>query len=108
MLGTANVPKPVNIAPGTDGLSTGTRNPLGMPVAFLMSIGSLKKKLNILDVVTFRRIIYKFYRSRIIVRTIFYPMPRIMTPMTDIIWRHFAILSSSSNFDKTKINEMKK
>lgn len=44
MLGTANVPKPVNIAPGTDGLSTGTKNPLGMPVAFLMSIGSLEIK----------------------------------------------------------------
>lgn len=44
MLGTANVPNPVNIAPGTDGLSTGTKNPLGMPVAFLMSIGSLERK----------------------------------------------------------------
>lgn len=44
MLGTANVPKPVNIAPGTDGLSTGTKNPLGIPVAFLMSIGSLERK----------------------------------------------------------------
>lgn len=43
MLGTANVPKPVNIAPGTEGSSTGTKNPLGMPVAFLMSIGSLMK-----------------------------------------------------------------
>lgn len=42
MLGTANVPKPVNIAPGTDGSSTGTKNPLGIPVAFLMSMGSLK------------------------------------------------------------------
>lgn len=43
MLGTAKVPKPVNIAPGTVGPSTGTKNPLGIPVAFLMSIGSLKK-----------------------------------------------------------------
>lgn len=43
MLGTANVPKPVNIAPGTDGPSTGTKNPLGIPVAFLMSIGSFKQ-----------------------------------------------------------------
>jgi len=43
MLGTANVPKPVNIAPGTEGPSTGTKNPLGMPVAFLISIGSLNK-----------------------------------------------------------------
>lgn len=41
MLGTANVPDPVNMAPGTDGPSTGTKNPLGIPVAFLMSIGSL-------------------------------------------------------------------
>lgn len=48
MLGTANVPKPVNIAPGTVGPSTGTKNPLGMPVAFLISIGSLINKL-ILD-----------------------------------------------------------
>lgn len=44
MLGTANVPRPVNIAPGTDGPSTGTKKPLGMPVAFLMSIGSYKIK----------------------------------------------------------------
>lgn len=44
MLGTANVPDPVNIAPGTDGPSTGTKNPLGIPVAFLMSIGSFNYK----------------------------------------------------------------
>lgn len=43
MLGTAKVPKPVNIAPGTDGSSTGTKNPLGIPVAFFMSIGSYKQ-----------------------------------------------------------------
>lgn len=30
------------MAPGTEGLSTGTKNPLGIPVAFLISIGSLK------------------------------------------------------------------
>ncbi|KAE9530599.1 hypothetical protein AGLY_011061, partial [Aphis glycines] len=35
---TANVPKPVNIAPGTEGPSTGTKNPLGIPVAFLIWI----------------------------------------------------------------------
>lgn len=42
MLGTANVPDPVNMAPGTDGPSTGTKNPLGIPVAFLISIGSFQ------------------------------------------------------------------
>lgn len=48
MLGTAKVPKPVNIAPGTVGPATGTKNPLGIPVAFLMSIGSFKERNNVI------------------------------------------------------------